>query len=858
MRAPLRWATVLLACVLFVAALVVIAPRLWIRTAHGHRTVERVLDRILNEHVPGRVSLGRLSGTVLTGLRADDVVVRNPAGAVIGRARFVAARWRPLALVRRRTIAEVEVERPELMLERARWRKAPAAEPGRAAKETVIAQITVRGGRLRWKAATFTRLDGSATLHSRSHLAVHGVWGRVAGSALRAVGTVGWGREPAWVATRFVVDRRNRLHGRGDVFYTRGELDGEVDELTIAAPVATRLVGGRGALRLRGRVLGGGGQVRGAVHAEQDGRALQLRVSVDRRRGVARIGARLAGVPRPIRLRARARYRPGALVVSSLHAALGQSRLDGRGALARRRVRAALRLHLVPSEARLFGLQPAAPIDVRLDGAGPVRALALRGRARLQTAQLAVRGVVDAPKRSGTLRLTAHAVQPARLWPRAPAVTVSGRLALAGRLVRRRFVGILHVAGGDVALRGRRVSELDGAARVQLARAGRASIRRLAGRWKKRRFTARGELAWSRHDVAFSAADLDVAGAHARAAGRYDRDTRRISVRADPLSLSPALLARVMRRPPPRAWTGRATIEGTPEDLSLTAAGATRFGAARVRVELVGTGARLDLRRVEAQLGDSHLVGAAHYRAGRLDASLDELVLAPALVAQLMPALQPTWPIRVQGALAGRPQDFDLTVSVDAGPSSARLRGRVAAREFRVAAHLDNLDAAVLRPTRRRVRITGELAASGRFAEGGAVGTLTIRKARGYALDSPFYRGWADVALQGRTVALRQAVIQVPGARLVSSGQGTVGKGFRVDFGVVITNALALRQVPEGLRVLVGINSILPGRSVAGSIVKRPGRKVEVIRRVLPIGLAQIDFLWRVLTGRLPRSEMRL
>ena len=857
MRAPLRWATGLLASTILVTALIVIAPRLWIRTAHGHHTIERVLDRILNEHVPGSVSLGRLSGDVLTGLRADDVLVRNRAGAVIGRARFIAARWRPLALVRHRTLEEVQVERPELVLDRARWRTAPAAPPGRPT-DTVIAQITVRDGRLTWKGTTFTRLDGTATLHTISHLDVHGIRGRVVGNTLRAFGTVGWGQRPAWVATRFAVDRRERLHGRGEIFYTRGQLDGEVDELIVAAPVATRLVGGRSALRLRGRVHGAGGRVRGAVRAEQDGRALQVRVSVDRRRGVAQIGAHLGGVPRPIRLRARARYRPGALLGSSLHAAIGSSRLDGSGALERRRMRAALRLHLVPSEARLFGLQPAAPIDVQLHAAGPMRALALRGRARLETAEVAVRGVVDAPGRSGDLQLTAHAVQPARLRRRAPAITVSGRFALAGRLAHKQLVGVVHVEGGDVVVRGRHVSELDGKARVELARQGRASIRRLAGQWKSHRFAVRGELAWSRRRVALRGADLDVAGAHARVDGHYDLDTRRISVRADPLSLSPALLARVLRRRPPRAWTAQAAIAGTPGDLSLTVAGATRLGDARVAAQLVGGGAHFDSRRVEAQLGASHLVGAAHYRSGRLDASLDELVLAPALVAQLSPALQPAWPIHVHGALAGGPHDFDLTVGVDAGPSTARLRGRIAARQFRVTAHLDNFDAAVLHPTRRRVRVSGELAAAGRFDQGGAVGTLTVRGARGYALDSPFYRGWADVRLQGRRVTLRRAVLQVPGAKLVSSGDGTVGKGFKVDFGVVITNALALRKMPEGLRVLIGINSILPGRSVAGSITKRPGQKVEVTHRVLPIGVAQLDFLWRVVTGRLPRFEMRL
>src|SRR5262249_18756823 len=160
-------------------------------TAHGHRTVERVLTRILNHRVPGSVSTGRLSGGIITGLRAEDVVVRNPEGAIIGRAQYIAARWRPLALLRRRALDEVYVERPVIALDRARWRIPPgeAAHAG-PASDVVIAEIIAHDGHVSWKRAAFTHVNGMATLHSISHVDVHGVTARVAGNVLDAFGTV--------------------------------------------------------------------------------------------------------------------------------------------------------------------------------------------------------------------------------------------------------------------------------------------------------------------------------------------------------------------------------------------------------------------------------------------------------------------------------------------------------------------------------------------------------------------------------------------------------------------------------------------------------------------------------------------
>jgi hypothetical protein len=154
------------------------------------------------------------------------------------------------------------------------------------------------------------------------------------------------------------------------------------------------------------------------------------------------------------------------------------------------------------------------------------------------------------------------------------------------------------------------------------------------------------------------------------------------------------------------------------------------------------------------------------------------------------------------------------------------------------------------------VRGTLDLAARGRFEQGGAVGTLTIRNARGYMMESPYFRGFVDAKLEGRGFELTKAHVAIPGAKLIAGGGGTLQQGLEIKFGVVITNALALRKVPQGLRVLIGINSMLPGRTVKGTIIKRPGQKVALSYHVLPIGIAQLDLLFRILTGRVGRYEL--
>jgi hypothetical protein len=856
-RPSVRWLALTTGCAALVVVLILAGPRLWIRTANGHRTVERVLTRILNERVPGVVSVGRLSGGLLTGLRANDIVVRNPDGAVIGRAQYIAASWRPLGLLRRRELEEVHVERPVIALDRARWVTHEGA-PGGPSRDVFIKLLSAREGETSYQRIVFTRFTGSATLHSSSHLDVHGVSARQGSNVLHAFGMVGWAGRPTWVAARFAVDRRGRLHGGGDLFYTRDHLEADIDQLTIAAPIVTRAVGGRGPLRLRGHVEGSGRSLGTVVGAKQDERTMQVRVSIDRLRQEATFGARLAGTPRPIRLRGRIRYRPGAFVLSALHATVGKSHVDGNGTLVRQRLRVALRMHVLPSEARLARLQPAAPIDMQLRADGPTRALDLRGQAQIAAAQLSWRGRVNLRARAGRLRLFARALQPARLVQGSPPLSISGTLDLAGRLTPHALVGSMRLSSGTVDVQGQRFSDVVAdAPAVRLGRDGQLRLRQLSGRWRNRHLDASGVMRWNRRQIEVSDAVADYAGAHAQGNARYQLADGYLTLRATPLSLSPALVSRLLGRARAQPWTGRVVVAGRRGDLALAVAGATSFGTLRATTRLRRSSADFDLQRVEAWIGDSHLYGALHYRAGRISVSVAELVLSPSLVHQLAPPLTPAWPIRLHGALVGR-HLLAVRAELRAGPSSAAISGRIAARQFQLAALLDTFDMTVLRPSKRRVRGSLNLAVSGRLAQGGVVGTLMIRDAHGYMLDTPFYHGVADARLDGRGFTLSRAIAQIPGARVIAHGSGALDKGTEIRYGVVVTNSLALRQVPKGLRTIIGINSILPGRSVTGAIIKQPGKRVRVTYHALPIGIAQLDFLFRLITGRLSWSEMRL
>ncbi|MDB4967202.1 MAG: hypothetical protein JWN44_2891 [Myxococcales bacterium] len=853
----------MMGAVALAVGLTVCALPAWVRTGPGHRTVERVLTRLLNERIPGTVSVGRLSGDVISGLRAEPVTVRNPRGEVIGRADWMSARWRPLALLRRHQLEELTACRPVVMLDRGTWRTRPSGAPGAPSKNTTIEQIVAQDGRLTWKAATFEHVNGTARLRTRSNLDVRAISAQLGATRWTAYGVVGWGdAQRAWVATRFAIDHHGDVRGRGEVFYTPGRVEGEIDELTLSAPMATRLIGGRSPLRIRGRVEGAPGQLRALAHAAQDRRALTVRALIDGPRRVVSVDARLAGGPRPLRLHTRARIRGAVLVVPTFDAAIGDSRLVGSGVAGTRVLRSSMSLRLAPAEARLLGLRTTALVQARVELDGAPGALGIQARASLADSRILVRARCDVRARRGRARVVVDNLQLARVTAGAPPITVSATGSLDGHWVNHALVADVTVASGRMAVGSRTFDQLDGAGRVRLARRGDAMIERLSGRLggdgSRPRLAVRGHLQWAPERIGLRGTTVSLADSRWTGDLTYVRQGAaggpHVSARVAAMALSPELVAHVLRWRPPNAWVGRAEIDGAPADLSVQAEATTNLGRATLAGRLRRSDGALQLSGVEAHLGESQARGAVRFGRDRLTASLDELVLAPALVHELWPAVAPMWPLRIHGTVDGPLDALDLALRLDAGPSTADLRGQVAfpARRFRLVGHLDSFDLSVVGQSRARVRGTFDLAAGGRLAGGGVVGTLSVRNARGYLLESPFYRGLVEARVNGLAVDVTRARVEVPGAKLAGRGRGAYGKGFHFGYGLVITDALALRHLSKTLRVLIGLNGILPGRTVEGEIEKEPGEKVEFTYHVLPIGASQLVFLYRVITGGMP------
>ena len=742
---------------------------------------------------------------------------------------------------------------------------APRSRQRAPHKGAIIDRIVADDGQVSWKSATFRHVSGTALLRSRSNLDVHAVVTRIAGLSCRASGAVGWGvATRPWVATRFGVDRAGHLHGTGEIFYTPGRLEGEIDQLTIAAPVVTRLVGGRGPLQVRGGFQGAPDRLRAVAHAAQGRRTLQLRALVDGTAHSATIDARLGGVPRPIGLHAQARYQRGTLTVPSVRARLGASRLDGRGRLDHQQLHAALDLRLAPAEARLVALRPAAALRAHVELDGPLDdlgvRLGLRASGGRNPGQLALRAGIDLPARRGHATIVARDLRPAQLFGRGPDLVCSAALTLAGRWARGALTGEAELARGRVVLGHRSVDELAGAASVRLGPKGEADIRRLTGRLVGERYRPRlalhGQLVWTPSRVALVGADAALGDSRWRGVARWRGDAPggpRAQIRADSVTLAPALVARLIHYRPPASWSGRGTLDGTPADFALHLDAATELGPAALAAHVRRRGAVVELTAIDVRLGDSHLGAAARLAPGRVTLSLEELALQPSLLHRIEPALDPLWPIRLHGSADGPLDAVDVNLRLDAGPSIAELDGRiqVPTRRFRLAGLLDTFDSSVLRKTRTPVHATMQLSAAGAFAGGGVVGTLNIRGARGYVMRSPFYRGVANARLDGRTFEVTRLHVEVPGAKIAAKGGGRYSD-FDLRYGVAITNVLALRHVPQALRVLLGINGLLPGRTIEGSIQRHPGKKIAFAYHVLPIGISQLTFLYRVVTGRVP------
>src|SRR5262249_8704135 len=88
-----------------------------------------------------------------------------------------------------------------------------------------------------------------------------------------------------------------------------------------------------------------------------------------------------------------------------------------------------------------------------------------------------------------------------------------------------------------------------------------------------------------------------------------------------------------------------------------------------------------------------------------------------------------------------------------------------------------------------------------------------------------------------------------PALLVNGEGSGDLDGRLHLRYGVLVTNAFEVRQIPRVLRGILGLQQILPGRVVEGSIDKRPGEPFDINYRYLPPGLQQRRWLARLLIG---------
>jgi hypothetical protein len=504
-----------------------------------------------------------------------------------------------------------------------------------------------------------------------------------------------------------------------------------------------------------------------------------------------------------------------------------------------------------------MGIHPAAPIRLQARLHGPVRALGVRLQGQLRAAQLALVGRVDLHARHGQLRFVAHDVRPAEIDRRAPDLAFSGAFTFDGAIrAHAGIAGQMSVADGSVRIAGQSFKRLYGTGRVRIGKRGEADVQALSGQLEKKRprhIDLQSLIRWDGQALRVDAnrVVVDQNRASGKVVYTLDSVTHQplLTIRAQRLSLSPLLIQEALHRRPTKAWLGNATLVWTPDEYRLAFALDTDQGPASGTAKLRRDRGTLDLSNVDVALGGSRLRGAARVKNGEIVASLDELILQPQLIHSLLPALDSMRTIRIQGAAAGPPHALDLQLLATAGASTATLRGRVDlhTRRFRLLAIVDTFYLQSIKQTRSS-RVNFKLSLVGQLVAGGIAGKLMVRHASGVVQGLPLDAARIDVRLNGPRFNVDQLLIGVPGAVLEGKGGGTY-RDFNIGYGVVVTDALALKKVPKDLRVLIGFTALTPGRSVVGTIRRHAGGAIEFTHHTIPPPFRWLNMLYHLLRG---------
>ena len=102
-----------------IAALAGIAIVVLTSTDWGHERVRRIALSQLQSHIHGRVSIGKLSGNLLSGLTVHDLAISDSSGEPFIAAQEVSARYALGALIGKKIwLQDVRLVRPLIVLDR--------------------------------------------------------------------------------------------------------------------------------------------------------------------------------------------------------------------------------------------------------------------------------------------------------------------------------------------------------------------------------------------------------------------------------------------------------------------------------------------------------------------------------------------------------------------------------------------------------------------------------------------------------------------------------------------------------------------------------------------------------------------
>jgi hypothetical protein len=843
------------------AILRVASLAIWLQTAAGRGWVARALIRATSERLALTLSVGRIGGNMIRDIRLERIALYDGKGRLVARADVLSARYRLQQLIRHHTVDGIVIVRP--VIARLPGPAAPSA-PGKGDPATL-------------SLPSLTIIDGSFSAHGVHHVSANlaidlGRSGaRVEGQAKLMVD-----ERPLFLRARAERDgARVRVsaellgagfdaRGRGD--WVDGRLTANLDALDVEPPLveAVHPWAGRGTLHAHGTLVGPLDALDLAVQGHTDDVGIALRTRIDVPRKTARLRVGVVSPLRSAHVRADGALRGRTLDLSAIEANIGATRLTGAARYtggSDAQIDATLAARVAPAEAAVIRIHPAGPIRLQVTLQGSLRAVDVRVAGRLGVARVALGGFVDLPARRGRVRFVAHDLRPSDIVPNAPPLVFSGVFAFKGEV--REGVGLagkLSISDGRLQIAGLHFDRMRGSSQVRLGRSGEARVEALSGRLAGRHprpIDLRTVVRWNSRSLRFDTphAIVDGSSAAGEVVFTHDPITRkpRIVARAERLSVSPALVQEVFHRRSQRPWPGRATLVWMPNDFRIGFALDTdqgpASGEAQLRQDQHGA---LEAPRIVVAWGGSRFSGAARLKGGELVASIDELLLQPELVHSLWPALNPARALRVEGALAGPPSALEIRLLATAGPGTAMVRGHVdlRARSFSLLGTIDTFEPAQLEKSKSG-RVTLELAVMGRVVEGGVAGTLTVRHATGTIQRLPVTRAILDAHLDGPKFHVERILMEVPGAVVDAKGGGTY-RDFRIGFGVLITNALALKSVPSSLRLIVGLTTLFPGYAVKGSIQRHNGGKIVETHRTIPPGLRWLSLLWELLRGRVP------